>query len=111
MLGAILVGLALAGLVYLAYRVTTAFLRNYRKKKQSQIILAEVGDMIHQMPNKEKRKFSLEDLDEISDEQIIAEYNEDTDEVVQAQFVGSEGIDSNIQRALNNNDGFIIIED
>jgi len=111
MITAILIGLAIAGLVYLAYKITTAALRKYRKRKQTQIVLADLGDMIRQMPDKEKRKYSFDDLDQLSDEQVIAEYDEENDEVVQAQFVGNQGMDSKIENLLSNNDGFVIIED
>ena len=111
MITAILIGLAIAGLTYLAYKLTTAALRKYRKRKQTQLILADIGDIMRQMPDKEKRKYSFDYLDQLSDEKIIAEYDEDTDEVVQAQLVGSQGIDTKIENLLNNNDGFIIIED
>ena len=67
--------------------------------------------MIRQMPNKEKRKYSLDDLDQLSDEQVIAEYDEENDEVVQAQFVGNQGMDSKIENLLSNNGGLVIIED
>lgn len=111
MIIAILIGLAVAGLAYLAYKLTTAALRKYRKRKETQIILGDIGDMIRQMPNKEKRKYSFDDLDRLSDKQVIAEYDEETGEVVQAQYVGSNGMDSTIQNLLSDNDGFVIIED
>lgn len=111
MITAILIGLAIAGLAYLAYKLTIVALRKYRKRKQTQIVLADLGDMIRQMPDKEKHRYSFDDLDQLSDEQVIAEYDEENDEVVQAQLVSSQGMDSKIENLLSNNDGFVIIKD
>lgn len=111
MITAILIGLAIAGFTYLTYKLTIAALRKYRKRKHTQIILADFSDMIRQMPDKEKRKYSFDELDQLSDEKVIAEYDEESDEVVQAQFISSQGMDSNIENLLSNNDGFVIIED
>lgn len=111
MITAILIGLAIAGLTYLTYKLTIAALRMYRKRKNTQIILADFSDMIRQMPDKEKRKYSFEELNQISDKKFIAEFDEENDEFVQAQFISSQGMDSNIENLLSNNDGFVIIED
>jgi len=111
MITAILIGLAIAGLTYLTYKLTIAALRMYRKRKNTQIILADFRDMIRQMPDKEKRKYSFEELNQISDKKFIAEFDEENDEFVQAQFISSQGMDSNIENLLSNNDGFVIIED
>lgn len=103
--------LALAGIVYLAVRLTVNLLKNYRKHKNSSIFVANVGEMIHNMPESEKHKKSFSDLEKMSDETIVGEYDPNTDETVQAHFVGDQGMDANIERAIHNNEGYIIIED
>ena len=106
-----LIGLAIAGLIaYLAVKLTVKFLKTYRKKKQSKIVLANMGSLIQNIPDKEKRTFSLDDLEELEDETVVVEYDEDADEVVQADFVGSKGIDDKLEDALEINDGVLIIQ-
>ncbi|MGN0606601.1 MAG: hypothetical protein ACI4JM_08775 [Oscillospiraceae bacterium] len=110
-IASVLIGLAIAGLAYLAYRVTVSLLKKYKKKKQSKIVMANMGDLIKNIPDKEKRTMSFDDLENIEDETIIAEYDEDADEVVQADFVNQEkGMDRNIEIALSRNDGMFIID-
>ncbi len=72
MITAILIGLAIAGLTYLTYKLTIAALRMYRKRKNTQIILADLRDMIRQMPDKEKRKYSFEELNQISEKNVLS---------------------------------------
>jgi hypothetical protein len=111
MITALLIGVALLGLAYLAYKLTTAALRKYRQKKDTQIAIADFKDIIRNMPDKEKHKYSFDELEQMSDKQVIAEYDKNSDDFVQAQFIGPEGMDSNIEAVLKKNDGFIIIED
>ena len=73
--------------------------------------MADLGDMIKQMPDKDKHTYSFDELESLEDEQIIAEYDEENDEVVQAQIIGSEGMEQKIENAMYANDGFLIIED
>lgn len=105
----VLIAIAAAGLTYLSYKVTVNFLKKYRKRKNSQIVIAKLQDILRNMPNKEKMSF--EDLESFNDETIIAEYDEEEDEIVQAHFVGSEGIEENVENALDQNGGMIVIED
>ena len=102
---------AVAGLAYLAYRLTVKALRGYRKKQKSKLLMANMGALIKEVPNREKRTLSFDDLEEMEDETIVAEYDEDSGEVIQANFVGDKGMDNNIENALNRNHGVMFIED
>lgn len=110
-LASALLVVAVAGLAYLAYRLTVKVLRSYRKKKQTKLLMANMGALIKEVPNREKRTISFDDLEEVEDETIVAEYDEDSGDVIQANFVGDKGMDNNIENALNRNHGVMFIED
>ena len=107
----ILIGMAIAGLiVYLAAKLTIKFLKTYRKKKQSKIFIADMRSLIKNIPDKEKRTYSFDDLEKMEDETVIAEYDEDADEIVKADFVGEKGMEDKLEDALEINDGVLIIQ-
>ena len=110
-LASALLVVAVAGLAYLAYRLTVKVLRSYRRKKQTNLVMANMGALINEVPNREKRTLSIDDLEEVEDVTIVAEYDEDSGEVIQANFVGDKGMDNNIENALNRNHGVMFIED
>ena len=110
-LASALLVVAVAGLAYLAYRLTVKVLRSYRRKKQTKLIMANMGALIKEVPNREKRTISFDDLEEVEDETIVAEYDEDSGEVIQANFVGDKGMDNNIENALNRTHGVMFIEE
>lgn len=105
-----LISLAIAGLVYLSEKVTVSSLKKYLRNKKNKLIMARMGSLIKSIPDKEKGTFSFDDLDNIKDEIIMAEYGEESDEIIQANFVGEQGLDENINTALEQNDGVILIE-
>ncbi|MCD7810946.1 MAG: hypothetical protein LUG91_03685 [Ruminococcus sp.] len=104
----------IAGIAYLAYRVTTSFLKKYRKKKDSQLVMASVGALIGSATKKQKNRMTLAELDaleEHEDDVVLAEYDEDEDELVQQDFVDPEKwMDDNVETALDQNDGVLVIE-
>ncbi len=107
----ILIGMAIAGLiVYLTAKLTIKFLKMYRKKKQSKMILAKMRSLMKDIPDKEKRTYSFDDLEKMEDETVIAEYDEDADEIVKADFVGEKGMENKLEDALEINDGVLIIQ-
>lgn len=106
-----LIAIAVAGLAYLAVKVTVSFLRKYKQKKQSQLVMANMGSLIKAIPDKEKRTYSFDDLENIKDETIVAEYDEESDKIIQANFAGEQGWDENINTALKRNDGVILIKE
>lgn len=106
-----LIALAIAGLAYILVKVTISFIKKFKKKKSSQIVMANMKDMIKNIPYKEKRTYSFEELEKIEDEVVMAEYDEYSDKLVQAEFVGDEGMDNKLENALKCNGGIIVIED
>ncbi len=111
-LAATLVSMAIVGLAYFAVKITVNVLRKYKQKKASKLVMANMGSLIKNIPNKEDRTFSFDDLDKVSDETIVAEYDEEKDEIIQANFANKkEKWDDTIDTALNSNDGIILIKD
>ncbi len=114
-LAATLVSMAIAGLAYFAVKITVNVLRKYKQKKASKLVMANMGSLIKSIPNQKERTFSfdeLEELEKVSDETIVAEYDEEKDEIIQANFANKkEKWDDNIDTALNSNDGIILIKD
>lgn len=111
-LAATLVSMAIVGLAYFAVKITVNVLRKYKQKKASKLVMANMRSLIKNIPDKEKRTFSFDELEKVSDETIVAEYDEEKDELIQANFANKkEKWDDTIDTALNNNDGIILIKD
>ena len=110
LVGALLTALVIGGLVYLGVVLTVAVLKTYRKRKASKILVANASEMIRQMSSSEKNKFSMSDLEAMSGSQVVAEYDDRTDEVVQIQLC-DKGVDGNIKNAINQCGGYIVVED
>ena len=107
----ILIGaLLVAGIAYLGYRLTVALLRAYRIRQVSKLLIANANEMIKNLSTSEKNKFSFADLEAMSENQIIAEYDPVNDEVVQIQLC-DKGVDEVLQNAVNQHDGYIVVED
>lgn len=99
---AIVGALAIGAVVYLAYKLTVSFLKKYRKKKNSKVLAANVKDLIKNAP---KMKFG--DLED--DDVILAEYDEEDDELVQDISVAKD-TDESVKKILNNNEGIVVFE-
>lgn len=99
---AIVGALAIGAVVYLACKLTVSFLKKYRKKKNSKVLAAKVKDLIKNAPT---MKF-----DDLEDEDVIlAEYDEEDDELVQGISVAKETDDS-VKNILNRNEGIVVFE-
>ena len=101
--GCILAALAIGALIYLAVKLTISFLKKYRTKKNSKIFAGTVKDIIKKAPTR-----SIDDLPD-EDDVIIAEYDEEEDELVQEMSV-SKNVDEKVRNMLNNNGGIVIFE-
>lgn len=108
--GALFAALLIGGIVYLGVYLTVAVLKTYRKRKASKILVANASEMIKQMSTSEKNKFSMSDIEAMSGSQVIAEYDDKADEVVQIQLC-DKGVDGNIKNAINQCGGYIVVED
>lgn len=107
-LGMILAALAIGGIVYLAVKLTVNFIKNYRKRKQSKVVAAEMKQLMKEVakdPN--VGHVSFDDLNE--DDTVIAEYDEENDEIVQTNLAND--VDSKVDSLLSRNNGVVIIED
>lgn len=109
-LGLIASALAIGAVVYLAIKLTVSFIKNYRKRKQSKIVAADMKAIVKEMAkNPSVKKVSFDDLDDLEDNTIIAEYDEDADELVQ---VGrTDDVDVSVSNLLRRNNGVVMIED
>ena len=101
-IGLIGAALAVGAVVYLAVKLTISFLKNYRKKKNSKIMAAQVKDLIKNAPS-----MSLDDLDD--DDIVLAEYDEEEDELVQ-DISFSKDNDAKVSNILKNNGGIVVFE-
>ncbi|MBQ5989215.1 MAG: hypothetical protein IJL67_06945 [Oscillospiraceae bacterium] len=110
-LSAILAAAVIGAITYFTVKITVNVLKKYKQKKASKLVMANVGSMIKYIPDKDKRTYSFDDLEKIGKETVVAEYDEEKDELVQAQFANQyEKWDENIDAALKQNDGIIMIE-
>jgi hypothetical protein len=97
-----------AGLKYLTQKITPFFLEKYKKKDKSCIFIAKLGSILKYV-DKDKCTVSINKLKE--DDAIVAEYDENTDEVVQANFASrTEKWSYSIDKALRQNDDLIIVK-
>lgn len=101
-IGLVVGAVALGAIVYLTVKLTTSFLKKYKKKKTSKIMAAQVKDLIKNAPT-----MSLDDLDE--DDVILAEYDEDADELVQDISV-SQDTDDRVTNILEDNGGIVVFD-
>ena len=89
--------LAIGAVVYLAVKLTISFLKKYKQKKNS-----KVKDLIKNAPT-----MSLDDLDD--DDVVLAEYDEDEDELVQDISISRDN-DEKVSSILKNNGGIVVFE-
>ena len=94
--------LAIGAVVYLAVKLTVSFLKIYKQKKNSKIMAAQVKDLIKNAPT-----MSLDDLDD--DDVVLAEYDEDKDELVQDISI-SRDTDEKVSGIIKNNGGIVVFE-
>ena len=101
--GCVLAALLIGAFVYLAIRLTVSFLKKFRTRKKSKIMAGTVKDIIKNAPT-----MSLDDLPD-EDDVIIAEYDEEEDELVQDISVCSD-VDKSVRGIINNNGGIVVFE-
>ena len=94
--------LAIGAVVYLAVKLTVSFLKKYKQKKNSKIMAAQVKDLIKNAPT-----MSLDDLDD--DDVVLAEYDEDEDELVQDISI-SRDTDEKVSGIIKNNGGIVVFQ-
>ena len=101
--GCILAAIAAGILIYLAIRLTISFLKKYRQYQTSKVFVATVKDLIDKAPT-----VSLDDLPD-EDSVIIAEYDEESDELIQDPSI-CDDIDDKVESILSNNGGIVIFD-
>lgn len=101
-LGVIAAALAIGAVVFLGVKLTISLIKKYKKKKNSKVLAATVKDLIKKAPS-----MRIDDLDD--DDIILAEYDEDKDELVQDVKVADQA-DSRVRNILDTNDGIVVFE-
>ena len=94
--------LAIGAVVYLTVKLTVSFLKKYKQKKNSKVLAEQVKDLIKNAPT-----MSLDDLDD--DDVVLAEYDEDEDELVQDISI-SRDTDEKVSGIIKNNGGIVVFE-
>ncbi len=94
--------LAVGAVVYLTVKLTVSFLKKYKKRKTSRVMAAQVKDLVKNAPT-----MSLDELED--DDVIIAEYDEDEDELVQDISI-SKDTDDRVTNILKNNGGIVVFD-
>lgn len=101
-LGVIAAALAAGAVVFFGVKLTISLIKKYKKKKSSKVLAATVKDLIKKAPS-----MKIDDLDD--DDIILAEYDEDKDELVQDVKVADQA-DSQVRNILETNNGIVVFE-
>ena len=101
-IGLIISAIIAGTVVFLGFKLTTAVLKAYRKKRDAKIITAYLKAVCKDAPRKK-----FDDLDD--DDVILAEYDEDNGELVQEINI-AEDVDDKMKRILDDNDGMVVFE-
>jgi len=103
--GIVFAAILAGSVIYILAKITINYLKKYRKKKNSKILAAQVKDMIKRAPT-----LSLDDLPDIDeDDVLLAEYNDEEDELVQDITVAKD-IDEKVIGILNSNEGIVVFD-
>lgn len=94
--------LALGAVMYLAVKLTISFLKKYKQKNNSKVMAAQVKDLIKNAPT-----MSLDDLDD--EDVVLAEYDEEEDELVQDISISKDN-DVRVSEILKNNGGIVVFD-
>lgn len=100
--------LAIGAVVYFAVKLTISLIKNFRKRKNSKIVTADMSQVMKAVakdPN--VAHVSFDDLDD--NDTVVAEYDEETDEIVQVKVAKEK--DDKVDSLLKRNNGVVIIED
>ena len=101
-LGVVAAALAVGTLVYLAKQLTVSVLKKYKTKKNSKVLAATVKDLLKQAPTMK--------LDGLGDNDVIlAEYDEDEDELAQDISIAND-VDDRVRGILDTNRGIVVFD-
>lgn len=106
--GIALIALAGAALIGLGVLLTVAVLRRYRSRNNTKILIAGISQTLKNMPDADKHAMSFDEMEKYSDKDIVAEFDPLTDEVIKTNLC-DKGVDTNIDRALQDKGGYIIV--
>lgn len=110
MLLALIGCLVAATIVYMAVKLTISVIKKFRKRKNTKVVMADMGELMKKAakdPNVSRASFDA--LDEIDGQTVVAEYDEETDEIVQCEVAREQ--DSKIDGFMKSNNGLVILED
>lgn len=99
--------LAVGAVVYFAVKLTISVIKEFRKRKNSKIVGACIDKLKDLAKDPNVGHVSFDDLDD--DATVVAEYDEETDEIVQTKVANER--DDKVDSLLKRNNGVVIIED
>lgn len=102
--------LAVGALIYLGVVLTVAVIKNFRTRSNTKVLVADMEEFIRNMPDKERHMMSFEDLANCRGKQFVSEFDPYTEEVIKTR-VCDMGMDAQVQYAINNHGGYIILGD
>ena len=107
LVGTLLAAIGAGAIVYLAIRATYAFLRSFRKRRNTSIVAIDAANLAREIasnPNTYRKR--LDALDDC--EAVLVEYDPMTGSACQTSMV--EQVDGNIRRDLNVGGGYVTYE-
>ena len=100
--------LAIGALICLGVVLTAAVIRNFRSRRNTKILVADMETFIRNMPDKEKHAVSFDDLERCKGKQFVSEFDPYTNEVIKTSMC-DRGMDSQVQSSVNSHGGYIIV--
>lgn len=100
--------LAVGALIYLGVTLTAAIIRNFRTRRNTKLLIADMQEYVKNMPDKEKHSISFEDLENKKDTQFISEIDPFTNEIIQTKIC-DKGMDAHVRSIVKNHGGYIFV--
>lgn len=102
--------LAVGALIALGIKLTAQVIRDFRTRRRSKILIADMESFIRNMPDRERHSISFADLEACSGQQFISEFDPYTNEVICTKLC-DKGMDYQIYNLVSKHGGYIIIGD
>lgn len=100
--------LAVGAIICLGVVLTANVIRNFRTRRYTKIIVADMEAFIRNMPEKEKHSVSFDDLEKCRGKQFVSEYDPYTNEVIKTNICDM-GMDAQVKSVVDKHGGYIIV--
>ena len=101
--------LAVGALIYLGVVLTVAIIRNFRTRRNTKVLVADMERYIMNLPDKDKHTISASELENSKGKKFISEFDPITGNVFQTKIC-DKGLDPQVQTMVNRYDGYIIVD-